>query len=105
MPHHGGVTEKRGVLVLAVSSDPLPGVPPGDGLLGTFGADSIVRNLLGHMSSDDWLDVHGPDAWELDYALADAGVVLRREERYETAHGFRAGSNHIVRYYGAVSRS
>lgn len=83
--------EQRGVLVLAISA-------PTDGP-GTYPAESVVASLVA-MLPDDWLDVHGPDAWELDEALDTTGLVLRKEERHEPARGFRAGARHIVRCFG-----
>lgn len=83
--------EQRGVLVLAISA-------PTDGP-GTYPAESVVASLVA-MLPDDWLDVHGPDAWEVDEALEAIGLVVRDEERYEPAPGFRAGAKHIVRYFG-----
>lgn len=83
--------ERRDVLVLAISS-------PTDGP-GKYPAGRVVASLTA-MSLDDWLDVHGPDAWEVDEALEAIGLVVRDEERYEPAPGFRAGAKHIVRYFG-----
>lgn len=91
--------DRRGVLVL----DGSPNSRSGQGI---FDAASIA-SWMRDEPPGAWLDIHGPDARELDAAIAEAGVAVRREERRETVDSpplpLGTMKRWIVRYTVGVS--
>lgn len=91
------------VLVLATSR--------GDAdMEGSFTAESVAANLAA-FGVDEWMDIHHngshvDNAALLDRALAESGVVCRREETRTPEGISRVGGEPavhrvVVRYYGA----
>lgn len=61
----------------------------------------IVAVAIASLTTDRYLDVHGPDAWDVDASLAIIGLVVRREEYWQPPTNLGSGQRRVVRYYGA----